>query len=176
MEALKGFYSGIKSFCNNSINYISKFIHDKCDGTSKIIQTIYLNKKQEYKVDNIFLLSFYTVFNIITLVTKIFYNKLKHYFKKVRQSSECTYYYHGKKYRIYFKRHKYYSTRIVEAHDLTNNKNIIETIREYAGPYENFHNEKVTPANLGYNHIRITIMDGCEVNVKEYNKDDIIII
>lgn len=169
-------FDNLYNLCKSVSIKLTSFMNDKFNNLSKLYESIYRHKKETLKTTNSIVISTFTVLSLVTSIFKIFYKTVRHQYTRYNQKRECIYTYHGKRYRIYFKQQKYYSSRIIEAHDLLHNKNILDRIKEYAGPYENFHHESITPGNLGYEHIRITTMIGGEIVVKEYNKDDIIII
>lgn len=145
------------------------YVNNKCSRIYQAYNSLYSNQKLKYNNVVAFVLSLAILFSS---VIKYFLHRAKLVFK--RQTKDCVYNYKGRQYRIFIPNKKYYMPRIIEAQDLKNNNNIINNIREYAGPYENFHNESVTPKHLGYEKIRITTMNNAEVEVKEFNTDDVI--
>jgi hypothetical protein len=174
MEVINRFSNVVKNYCKSLVEKVNTFVDINLNESKKFFTSIYKHKKEELKTNNVFLVLPITVVSFFISILKIVYKKIKHRYDRYNKKRECIYTYHGKTYRIFFKRPKYYSSRIVEAHELTTNKNIVERIKEYAGPLENFHHESVTPNNLGYERIRITTMDGTDINVKEFNKDEVI--
>lgn len=144
------------------------YIYNKYISISHIYTNIYKDKRRTHN-------------NILAMILSLWIlcgstlRYIKHRVtRRCKNSNDCTYTYKGKTYRIYMPRKKYYLPKIIEAQDLTYNKDIINDIREYAGPYENFHNYPTTPKNIGYSKIRITTMIGTEINVKEFTDDEVI--
>jgi hypothetical protein len=161
---------------STKVKEIFSVISTNVISTKNLFLSIYKHKQEQLTTRNNVIILAYTITGLVISLSKIGFKKVRHHFDKLKQKSDCTYTYHNKKYKIYIKRQKYYNPKIIEAHDITNNKNIIDRIKEYAGPYENFHNEKITPGNIGYEHIRVTTMIDANISVKEFKKDDIITI
>lgn len=164
------------TLAGNVYNNVISSVQTNFTNAKNLFTSIYKHKQEQLHTSNNAIVLAYTISSLIFSLTKIGYKKVRHHLDKYHQKSDCVYTYHNRRYKIYIRRQKYYNPKIIEAHDLVNNKNIIDKIKEYAGPYENFHHEKITPGNIGFEHIRITTMKDADISVKEFHKDEVIVI
>lgn len=90
---------------------------------------------------------------------------------------EYKYYFKGNKYKIKLNKNIHLTSKLIEAFD-DNNQDITELIKLYAGPFEDFHNMKITPKMLNLKKIKLRILDEdiFEIIEKQFDEHDVIFI
>ena len=88
--------------------------------------------KDKYCCGVSFICFFKTISTIIKANYRIYKMKKKH-------KNEIKYYFQGNKYVIFINKNKLPFSKIIEVTD-NNNNDITEQIKQFAGPFENFHN------------------------------------
>jgi hypothetical protein len=117
-------------------------------------------------------LSFICFFKTISTILKANYRQYK---MKKKHKNEIKYYFQGNKYIILINKNKLPFSRIIDARD-NNNNDITEQIKQFAGPFENFHNMDISPSMIDLNKVIIKIIneDDLEIEIKEFNNNEII--
>lgn len=94
-----------------------------------------------------------------------------------KEKNEYKYYYKGNLYRIKLNKNINFESKLVEAFD-SNEKDITDIIKMYAGPNEDFHNMKISPKMLNLEKVIIRVLDQevFEINESIFEDDQTLII